>query len=454
MTELNQSPSTENVRPSWRALLSPLSDLLVILGGALLVWRAWVIGEQLLARGVDIYLDLPPLFASWAPHTGPGTVPAILLALLVVIAGPTVAARLRWGPLLAVTYPVTLGWMFSLTMIEGWDFGVVTKLSNPKNYLAEIDRVETVSSMLSGFTERILLEPGSWAVHVSGHPPGVLMVFVWMDRIGLGGGIAASVMCMLVGSTTVLSIATTLRALGEEHVARAMLPFGVLLPGMVWMGVSADAMFAGVVTCGVALLAVGTTRGDRFGDLAALTSGLLLGFTLYLSYGLVLAGLFALVVLALTRRLRPTLFAVAGVVVVVVLFTVHGFWWLEGYELVRIRYYQGIADTRPYSYFVWANLACVVLVAGPAVLASLRRLATAPRRLELGARLLTVAALVAIAAADLSGMSKAEVERIWLPFTMWLAVPCAMLPRGQHRWWLAAQALLALLINHLVITRW
>ncbi|SDP93761.1 hypothetical protein SAMN04487905_11529 [Actinopolyspora xinjiangensis] len=454
MTELKQSPSAEHERRSWPALLSPLSDLLVFLAGALLVWRAWVVGERLLARGVNIYLDLPPLFASWAPHTGPGTVPAIVLALLVVIAGPTVASRMRWGPLLAVTYPVTLGWMFSLTMIEGWSFGVVTKLSNPKNYLAEIDRVETVASMLRHFTERILLEPGSWAVHVSGHPPGVLMVFVWLDRIGLGGGIAASVFCMLVGSTTVLAIATTLRALGEEHIARAVLPFGVLLPGMVWMGVSADAMFAGVTACGIALLAVGTSRGDRRGDLAALAGGILLGFTLYLSYGLVLAGVFALVVLALTRRLRPTLFAIAGAAVVVVLFTVHGFWWLEGYELVRIRYYQGIAATRPYSYFVWANLACVVLVAGPAVLAGLRRLAMAPRRLALGARLLTVAALLAIAAADLSGMSKAEVERIWLPFTMWLAVPCAVLPRGQHRWWLAAQAALALLINHLIITRW
>ncbi|MEU3416868.1 hypothetical protein ABZ760_37560, partial [Streptomyces sp. NPDC006658] len=55
-------------------------------------------------------------------------------------------------------------------------------------------------------------------------------------------------------------------------------------------------------------------------------------------------------------------------------------------------------------------------------------------------------------AADLSGMSKAETERIWLPFAMWLVAACAFLPRP--RGWLAAQAVLALLLNHLLFTGW
>ena len=49
-------------------------------------------------------------------------------------------------------------------------------------------------------------------------------------------------------------------------------------------------------------------------------------------------------------------------------------------------------------------------------------------------------------------MSKAEVERIWLPFAVWLAIPCALLPRA--RYWLAAQACLALAVNHLLLTVW
>lgn len=158
--------------------------------------------------------------------------------------------------------------------------------------------------------------------------------------------------------------------------------------------------------------------------------------------------------LVLTRRVRPALVAVVAVVGVVVTFAAHGFWWYEGYQLVHERYYQGIAATRPYGYFAWANLACLVLAVGPAVLAGLRRLAFAPRRMALGARLLTVSTLLCLLAADLSGMSKAEVERIWLPYSLWLVLPCALLPRRHVKWWLAAQAILALLINHLLRTRW
>jgi hypothetical protein len=62
------------------------------------------------------------------------------------------------------------------------------------------------------------------------------------------------------------------------------------------------------------------------------------------------------------------------------------------------------------------------------------------------------AALLALLVADLSGMSKAETERIWLPFALWLLPACALLTRP--RAWLAAQAVLALLLNHLLRTGW
>jgi hypothetical protein len=65
-----------------------------------------------------------------------------------------------------------------------------------------------------------------------------------------------------------------------------------------------------------------------------------------------------------------------------------------------------------------------------------------------------VAALIAVIVADLSGLSKAEVERIWLPFAVWLVAATGLLPQRQARWWLAAQALLALAVNHLLLTTW
>ena len=67
---------------------------------------------------------------------------------------------------------------------------------------------------------------------------------------------------------------------------------------------------------------------------------------------------------------------------------------------------------------------------------------------------LACGAIVAVLAATVSGLSKSEVERIWLPFAVWLVVAAAMLPARSHRWWLAAQAVTALAVNHVLLTNW
>jgi hypothetical protein len=180
--------------------------------------------------------------------------------------------------------------------------------------------------------------------------------------------------------------------------------------------------------------------------LAGFGSGLLLGFAVYLNYGLLLMGVPALAVLWATRNWRPLVPALMGAVLVAAAFTVSGFWWLDGMHLVVQRYYQGIASERPFGYWVWANLAATVCAVGLATVAGLHRVR--PN----GAGLLPVAALAAILAADLSALSKAETERIWLSFTVWLLAAAALLPHARR--WLVVQAAGALLINHLILTNW
>ncbi|MDN5750436.1 MAG: hypothetical protein L0H64_18305, partial [Pseudonocardia sp.] len=274
----------------------------------------------------------------------------------------------------------------------------------------------------------------------------------WLDRIGLGGGGPSGVVTVLVGASAWVAVAVALRALGAEGTARAALPFGVLFPGAVWVGVSADGLFAGVLAWGVALLAVGATRSGTRADAAAFGGGVLLGCCLYLSVGLVLGGLVPLAVLAVTRRRRAVAWSVAGVLAVAGAFTLAGFWWFTGFERVQVIYALSIAQYRPYGYFVWANLAALTFALGPAVIAGMRRLTVAPRALPGAVVLLVAAGTAAIVIADLSGLSKGEVERIWLPFGIWLVASCALLPRP--RLWLAAQAVLALGVNHLLFTVW
>lgn len=439
----------------------PGADLVLVGCTAALVVAAALAGRWLLDRGVPLHANTPPLTADWMPHVGPGSAVAVAVAALVVLRGPELAGRLAWRPLLVLSYLTAVAWTLGLALVDGWQRGLAGRLATRTEYLRDVPAVTDVAEMVAGFADRILLfQPDTWiSPHVAGHPPGALLVFVGLDRLGLPGGAAAGLLCVLVGASAWVAVAIALKALGAEALARRGLPFGVLFPGAVWIGVSADGLFAGVLAWGVALLAVGAARPRTDGPavVAALAGGLLLGGCLYLSYGLVLAGLLPLAVLVSTRRPAPLFVAGGGVAAVVAAFTAAGFWWLEGYQKITTRYYQpgewGL--DRPYSYWVWANLAALVVVLGPAVSAGLRRAAAGWRRAT--ARpvvLLTGAALLAIVLADVSGLSKAEVERIWLPFAVWLVSAAGLLPVRRARWWLAGQAVLALAVNHLLLTGW
>ncbi|MFJ1968781.1 hypothetical protein ACIO93_08925 [Streptomyces sp. NPDC087903] len=434
-----------------------LRDLYAAAAAALLVVAAVVVGAAVEHRDGTLRVNWPPLLADWDPHVGPGTPAAVVVAALVVAYGPSSAARLPWRRLLLATWAAGAAWTWSLALIDGWYRGVAEQLTTRNEYLPVVDRFQDIPAALRDFTGHILIDsPDNWPAHVAGHPPGATLTFVLLDRIGLGGGGWAGTWCITVGTTAAVAVLVAVRALAGEALARRAAPFLVLAPAAVWVGTSADGYFAAVAAWAVALLALAVT-GHRPAWTGA-ASGLLLGLTVYLSYGLTLLALIVAAVLLLgSRRLRPVLFLAAGFAVVPVAFTVAGFDWWEAYRLLVRRYNEGAGGVRPYAYWVWANLACTVVMTGPATVAGLRRTGVTlagERRTRPAFRLglLVCAALLALLTADLSGMSKAETERIWLPFAVWLLPACAFLTRP--RAWLTAQAVLALLVNHLLRTGW
>ncbi|MGW0760398.1 hypothetical protein ACWD1Y_28615 [Streptomyces sp. NPDC002814] len=443
-----------DVLPDARRELS--RDLYTATAATLLVVTAALVGRAIERRDDTLFVRWPPLLALWHPHIGPGTPAALTVALAVIAYGPVLAVRLPWRSLLLAVWGSGMAWTWSLALIDGWNRGIARRLTTRAEYLQVIDSFGDIPATLRDFTQHILIDsPDNWPAHVAGHPPAATLTFVYLDRIGLGGGAWAGVWCITVGTTAALAILITVRLLADEHLARRAAPFLVLAPGAVWMGTSADAYFAAVAAWAVAFLALAVT-GHR-PPWTGLASGLLFGLTLYLSYGLTLFALIAAAVLLLgTHRVRPLPFVLAGFVVVPVLFTALGFYWWEAYDLLVTRYHEGVGGVRPYGYWVWANFACTVLVVGLATAAGLRRTGVALLRRDDKAAVrlgvLVLAALVAMVVADLSGMSKAETERIWLPFALWLLPACAFL-RGA-RGWLAAQAIVALLVNHLLLTGW
>ena len=186
----------------------------------------------------------------------------------------------------------------------------------------------------------------------------------------------------------------------------------------------------------------------------SVAAGLLLGYCVMLSYGLPLLGIMAVAILLAARRWQPLPGAVVAALGVVLVFAAYGFRWWEAYPVLRERYYDGAASMRSFSYWVWANLAALAISAGPAVGMGLARLLALARRLDRTLLLLIGAGFLMIAAADLSGMSKAEVERIWLPFIPWITLSLGLLSTRWARVALAVQLVSALLVQHLLYTSW
>ncbi len=417
----------------------------------------------------------PPLHAEWDPRVGPGTVPAVLLALWGGWTLVPLASRLSWRTLLVLSFTAGLTWMLALALVDGWD-GIGVILGTRYEYLPTARGVTDFGATLHEYVGRISYDayPRNWPVHVAGHPPGALLFFVVLVRLGLGGGLAAGLVVTVLAATTAPAVLQTLKVLGAERVARAAAPFLVLGPAAVWQAVSGDALFGAVGAWGILVLAVAATRPTTGARLAwGVGAGLLLGYGVMMSYGLPLLGILALAVLWLARSWLPLPAAVVGALAVVGAFAIGGFHYWDALPELHDRYWEGVAGRRPESYWIWGNLAAFAFAAGPAVGAGLAQLVArrgerprwrddtpapdtvaAPRSAEQVAWTLATAGFLMVLVADASQMSRAEVERIWLPFVPWCLVACALLPERWRRPALAVQLVAALLVQHLLSTGW
>ncbi|MWK39754.1 hypothetical protein GEV43_41075 [Actinomadura sp. J1-007] len=172
-------------------------------------------------------------------------------------------------------------------------------------------------------------------------------------------------------------------------------------------------------------------------------------------------GAVPLAVLLMARpRWRTLALLACGLAVVPAAFTLTGFWWPDGVRATLDTYLvsRGSAQ-RSYAYFLFGDLAVLGLLTGPAVahalpdlLRTLRRGARAPSAIPAGT-LLAAAALLGTLVLDASGVTRGEVERIWIPYAMWIVVAAAP-HRPPARTWLAAQALTALAVQALVLSEW
>ncbi|WP_431075320.1 hypothetical protein [Microbacterium phyllosphaerae] len=417
--------------------------------------------------------SFPPLHAEWMPRLGPGTPLAVLLGVAGAIWGPRLAASLRWGWLLLVSFAASALWMFALATVDGLD-GIGAILDHRYEYLGTAREVDDVGATLREYVERIpYAHEHNWPVHIAGHPPGALLFFVLLVRVGLGSGLAAGTVVLLLGATTVMAVLITMRALGAGDLARRAAPFLVFTPSAIWVAVSGDGVFMTVAAWGICALALATATRGAIRIAWSVVAGILLGYCVMMSYGLPLLGVLAVAVLVSGRSWVPLLIAAGAALAVVLVFAVNGFVWWEAFPVLQQRYWDGVASRRPPGYWLWGNLSAFAVSAGPAIGASLVAVGTwavgsiGPRaRDEEGGSasilrdpraivlILCAAGWTMVLLADLSNMSRAEVERIWLPFVPWATIGLAMFGPRVRRRLLIVQIGFAIVVQTLLQTGW
>jgi hypothetical protein len=451
-----QTAPPTRIAPTRRPNLAPwigLTIALVLIGLAISI-------PVVLGQSVHV-MSFPPLHAEWMPRLGPGTLPAIALAVLAAVFGVDAAARAPWRALLVGSFVVGVAWLVSLATVDGLD-GIGAILDTPYEYLNTARAVTDFPATLRGYVSRIPLDSmDNWPVHVAGHPPGALLFFVVLVQLGLGSGLAAGVTVLLIAATTPVAVLVLLRRLGAEERARKAAPFLVMGSAAIWMAVSADGIFGAVAAWGLCALAFAATARGRAGVAGwGIGAGLLLGSCVMLSYGLPLLGILAVAILFLARNWWPLPWAAATAVAVVLAFALFGFAWWEAYPVLVERYWDGVGSRRQFTYWVWGNLAALAVSAGPMVGAAIAMAVQRGirfRSLISGERvivLLALAGTLTMLVADLSQLSKAEVERIWLPFAPWMLLGTALLSERWRRAGFAGQLGFTIAVQHLLLTGW
>jgi hypothetical protein len=445
----------------------------------LIGWAALIVGAfgtgALLRRAGAMPVDaFPPLHAQARLLLRP-LLPAVAVGLVGVAALPVMARRLPWRLLLAVAWLGSVGWAVVLQLPDG----IARPLTTPTEYLAGLPAMGgDPLGWLRGFT----MEMQSFPTHVKGHPPLPMLVLWTLQWMGLAGAGWAAGLVIAVGGSAAAAIGVTVRVIAGEDVARPAVPFLVLSPIALWVATSVDALFLGVAAWAVALVAVAAAdsgsslngMADRCARIAspkrvtvAFAGGLLLGSLPYLSYGLLPIFALPLAVLVLLRPGWPILILLAaGFLVVPIAFAIAGFSWWEGVRGTHLAWLISHGSRRPYAYFLVGDLAVLALLVG---FAAAKALPTALRRAvglvfttSPGGRgrsgsdrlgWLAAAALAGVLALDLSGVTRGEVERIWIPYAAWVVTVTAV-HRPPARTMLLAQTVTALVIEAFVRSPW
>jgi hypothetical protein len=413
------------------------------------------VGLALHFGGVQLGVPLPPFDIRWRPIASELWV---ALAVLVLGAGVAVAPwvverlRSRWA-VASSLYGLSLALGLALNAARigpaGWSkvflHGPHGSFESAFEYLLALPVLKVgVGYYLRHFAALLPLT----TTHVKGNPPGPLIA---LHLLGISSAAGLAWLCILVGSLCAPLAYDLGRVLADERRGRIAGILTAFSPCTLLLGVtSVDYVFA---TIGVAVACLLVRPGSRWliaGSIAAALAS-------FFSWLLLAIPAWAAAVAA--RRMgwrRAALICLACFVAVAVwngiLWLGYGYDPFSAFAATHRFYVHGIATERPYAFWLFGSPAAWAVMLGlPVLWLSLRALAVRD------AAALATWALVLVAA--VLGFTRAETERIWLPFVPLACVaaaaaPPARFPRLRLRVLLGALVAQSLLIEILFFTTW
>jgi hypothetical protein len=421
-----------------------------LLLGALVLLVGWTaVGLLVEQSGRVLGTATPPFVMGWLPRTDVWAVVAVATLGALVVLGPLLV-RLPRNAYISAVFVAALATALAVnaarTGPHGWDAifdtGPQGSFEAKNEYLPGLPALSYGSRFfLDRFAELVPAVP----VNVAGHPPGLLL---FAHAAGLTTPARFAALCIGAAAACAPLTYALGRGLGQgERTARTAGLLAAAAPGLLLFGTtSADAVYAALGVAAAALLVRPSWRARGAG-------AVVLAVAAFCSWALLAVGAFAVLVAWQREGWRPAAW-LAAVCALPFLLLNAGLAAAYGYDPIgtlratEAVYRHSLAEIRPYWFWVlgspiaWMTCAGLPLSGGWLV---------AAHRRDPGAIALT--AVVAIA--SILAFTKAETERIWLPFIpLACAAAATVIPPRRLRLVLLALATQTLVTQLLFETVW
>ncbi|TWJ15823.1 hypothetical protein LX16_1537 [Stackebrandtia albiflava] len=337
--------------------------------------------------------------------------PAVAVAVLAV-ARRRFAARLSWRRVLWLSYLASLAWQLALAVMPGTE-GLTRYLTDQDGYRPQLTGIGSPADLLAAVSD----PANPLSTGMTGRPPGSVLSLWAVTSLPLPDAALGALWAAMAATVVPLTLLAARSTCGPVA-ARRLAPLLILAPWAIWLTVGPDAVTAVLAAAALAAAAHASHR-RRHGWSAtiwAVASGLLLASATMFAY---LAAWFGLSIVCLYfARRRPwhNLATGLGALIPLGLVQLAGFDWATGLTVAYHGFLERIEFNRSVLWWIPLSLLVLILVCGPPIVSSARKMRNTP------AWPFLVGSAAAVVFSVVMGTARGGVEQTWLPLFPWLMI--------------------------------